>query len=133
MPNERMTFTGLSAAEVAERIRRGQSNAFEARVGRTYLQIVLDNLLNLFNIVLGTLLVIVLLYGDYVTVLFAGFSVVTNSLLGTIQEIGAKRKLDQLATQAAEEVKVWRDGKLTRVPMKQLVMDDVIPLEPGDR
>lgn len=124
---------GLTAAEVAERRRRGESNAYKARVGRTYWQIVRDNVLNLFNIVLFTLLVIVLILQDYSTVLFAGFSVVTNSILGMLQEISAKRKLDKLAAQAAQDVSVWRDGRLVFVPEQALVKDDVIPVQPGDR
>lgn len=96
---------------------------------RTHLlEIVRDNVLNLFNIVLFTLLVIVLILQDYATVLFAGFSVVTNSILGMAQEIAAKRKLDRLAALAAQDVSVWRDGQLTAVPAQALVKDDVIPI-----
>lgn len=124
---------GLTTAEVTERIARGQSNAFQARVGRTYWDIVRDNILNLFNIVLFSLLLVVLLFGDYATVLFAGFSVVFNSLLGMVQEINAKRKLDQLAALAAPEVRVLRDGAITRVKVEEIVLDDVLPIEPGDR
>jgi len=124
---------GLSASEVAERVKRGESNDFQARVGRSYWEIVRDNILNLFNLVLFSLLVVVLLFGDYATVLFAGFSVVTNSFLGMLQEISAKRKLDQLAALAAHEVPVWRDGTLITVSIRALVKDDVIPIEPGDR
>ncbi len=50
-----------------------------------------------------------------------------------VQEIGAKRKLDQLAALAAKDIPVWRDGELTHVPIQALVKDDVIPVEPGDR
>jgi cation-transporting P-type ATPase E len=124
---------GLTSTQVAERVARGESNAFKARVGRSYWDIARDNIFNLFNIVLFSLLVIVLFFGDYATVLFAGFSVVTNSLLGMYQEIAAKRKLDKLAALAAADIKVYRDGKLTHVPMHNLVKDDVIPVEPGDR
>ncbi len=124
---------GLTTAEVAERVRRGETNRFKARVGRTYWEIVRDNVLNLFNIVLFTLLVIVLLQGDYATVLFAGFSVFWNSVLGMFQEINAKRKLDQLAALAAHEVHVYRDGRLTSVPISEVVKDDVLPIAPGDR
>jgi cation-transporting ATPase E len=123
----------LTAAEVADRTRRGLSNDFQARVGRTYRQILRDNILNLFNIVLGALLVIVIIYHDYVTVFFAGFSVFTNSVLGILQEISAKRKLDRLAALSEQKVKVRRDGQLTEVPMKKIVVDDVISIEPGDR
>jgi cation-transporting ATPase E len=124
---------GLIGAEVAERFRRGESNQFQARVGRTYRDILRDNLFNLFNVVFGILLVIVIYLQDYSTAVFAGFSVVTNSILGTVQEFSAKRKLDQLAALAAKDVNVWRDGQLTHVPATALVKDDVIPLEPGDR
>lgn len=126
-------YRGLSASEVAQRQRRGESNDYEARVSRTYGDILRDNLLNLFNIVLGMLLVIVIASGDYTTAFFAGFSVVTNSFLGTIQEINAKRKLDKLAALSAQTVRVWRDGQLVAVPIKQVVKDDVIAIEPGDR
>ncbi|MCU0496065.1 MAG: cation-translocating P-type ATPase [Anaerolineae bacterium] len=128
-----MPSLGLTSAEVAERKKRGQSNDFEARVGRTYWQIFRDNIFNLFNIVLFTLLLIVLLARDYATVIFAGFSVVTNSLLGMVQEIGAKRKLDQMASLAVQTARVWRDGELKTIPIKQIVIDDVIAIAPGDR
>jgi cation-transporting P-type ATPase E len=124
---------GLSAAEVAERVRRGETNRFKARVGRSYWEIIRDNVFNLFNVVLFTLLVIVLLYGDYPTVIFAGFSVVWNSLLGMYQEIDAKRKLDKLAALAAHNVKVVRDGAVQEIRIAEVVKDDVLPIEPGDR
>lgn len=127
------TFTGLSAAEVRERVARGQTNAYKPNVGRSYWDIVRDNLFNLFNIVLFTLLVVVLFFRDYATVFFAGFSVVSNSLLGMFQEMAAKRKLDQLAALQVKEVRAWRDGKLITLPIDQIVKDDVIAIEPGDR
>jgi cation-transporting ATPase E len=132
-PNTSQPITGLTTAEVEARVARGESNAFKARVGRTYWDIVRDNVLNLFNIVLFSLLMVVLWFGDYGTVFFAGFSVVTNSFLGMIQEISAKRKLDKLAALSEPEIRVWRDGRLITVNMHDLVKDDVIPLEPGDK
>ncbi len=125
--------TGLTQAEVAERIRRGETNAFKARVGRSYWQIIRDNVFNLFNLVFFTLMVVVVALQDWSTAIFAGFSVVTNSILGTVQEIAAKRRLDQLAALAARDIPVYRDGQLTAVPIHALVKDDVIPIEPGDR
>jgi cation-transporting ATPase E len=124
---------GLTSAQVNERIARGESNNFQARVGRGYWEIVADNVFNLFNIVLGTLLIVVIIMGDYSTAVFAGFSVVTNSILGMFQEISAKRKLDQLAALAAKDIRVWRDGQLVEIPIIQIVKDDVLPLEPGDK
>ncbi|MDE2852685.1 MAG: HAD-IC family P-type ATPase [Chloroflexota bacterium] len=129
----REAITGLSGSEVQERIRRGDSNDFEARVGRSYWAIFRENVLNLFNIVLGTLLIIVIALGDYATAFFAGFSVVSNTFFGMIQEFNAKRQLDQLAALAEQTVRCLRDGAWVEVPMRGVVLDDVIRIEPGDR
>jgi cation-transporting ATPase E len=124
---------GLTSADVQARVARGETNAYKPKVGRSYWDIVRDNVLNLFNIVLFTLLVVVLLQGDYATVFFAGFSVVSNSLLGMFQEIAAKRKLDQLAAMQVKAVKAWRNGEIVDLPVDDIVKDDVIIIEPGDR
>ena len=90
-------------------------------------------MLNLFNIVISVLLITVLLFRDYSTVFFAGFSVVTNSFLGMIQEIMAKRKLDALAALSLNDVRVYRNGTLTTCALHNLVKGDVLPIEPGDK
>ena len=126
-------LAGLSARDVQERVRRGDSNDFEARVGRSYWNIFRENVLNLFNIVLGTMLIIVIALGDYATAFFAGFSVVSNTFFGMIQEFNAKRQLDQLAALAEQTVRCLRDGEWVDVPMRGVVLDEIIRIEPGDR
>lgn len=126
-------ITGLNGAQVQERIERGDINRFESRGGRSYIDIFRHNVFNVFNIVLFTMLLIVLLSQDYWTVLFAGFSVVTNSLVGTVQEIAAKRKLDELADLAPKTVEVMRDGEVTTISNDDVVLDDVILIQPGER
>ena len=126
-------IVGLSSAEVADRVRRGDSNDYEARVGRSYWDIFRENVLNVFNVVLGSLLLAVILLGDYATAFFAGFSVVSNTFFGMIQEFNAKRQLDRLAALAEQNVSCLRDGAWTDVPMRQVVLDEIIRIEPGDR
>ena len=130
---ETESVPGLSQAEVRERLRRGESNDFEARVGRSYWDIFRDNVLNLFNFVLGGLLLFVIALGDYATAFFAGFSVVSNTFFGMIQEFNAKRKLDRLAALAEQTVRCRRDGDWVEVPMRGVVKDEIIRIEPGDR
>lgn len=127
------TPQGLTSAEVAERVARGETNAYKPYVERTYWQIFRDNVFNLFNIVLLVLLAIIFFFRDYNDIFFAGFSVVVNTLLGTIQEINAKRALERLAAQVAQDVRVLRDGKETSIPISDVVKDDVLPIEPGTR
>jgi cation-transporting ATPase E len=125
--------TGLTAAEVAERIKRGQTNAYKPRVGRTYWDIISENIFNIFNLILFPLLAVIISFGEYAVAFFAGFSVVSNALLGTVQEIIAKRRLDNLAAMARQQVRVWRDGALQTISMDDVVLDDILPIEPGDR
>ena len=126
-------ISGLSGEEVRERQRRGDGNDFEARVGRSYWQIFRENVLNLFNLVLGSMLIIVIALGDYATAFFAGFSVVSNTFFGMIQEFNAKRQLDQLAALSEQSVTCLRDGGWVDVPMREVVKDEIIRIEPGDR
>jgi cation-transporting ATPase E len=124
---------GLTSAEVAERVARGESNAVRRRFERTYWQIIRDNVFNLFNLVLFALVLVLLAFRDYSSIVFGTFSVVANSLIGSLQEISAKRSLDRMAALAAQDVAVWRDGTRQRIPIEQVVKDDLLPIEPGDR
>ncbi|TVR20637.1 MAG: HAD family hydrolase [Anaerolineaceae bacterium] len=129
----KVDVVGLTPEQVAVRVRRGDVNDFEARSGRSYLVIIQQNMFNIFNLLLFTLLLIVLFSGDFWTVLFAGFSVVTNSLIGTVQEIQAKRKLDELANLAPKQVQVLRGDDLLTLDYRAVVVDDVVYLQPGDK
>ena len=131
-PSEAL-LTGLSSEEVRQRLARGESNNYEARVNRTYWDIFRDNVLNLFNIVIFTLLGIVLAMKDYGTVVFASTSVISNTFLGMIQEMNAKRRLDRLAAMTVQKAIVWREGKRQEIPMREVVKDDVLELEPGTK
>ncbi len=102
------------------------------KAGRGYWEIVRDNVFNLFNIVLALLLVMMFLQHDFANIVLAGMAVFANMLFGLIQEINARRALDRLAALAVKETRVWRDGKLLRLPVNQLVQDDILPIEPGD-
>ena len=79
------------------------------------------------------MLIIVIALGDYATAFFAGFSVVSNTFFGMIQEFNAKRQLDQLAALAEQTVRCQRDGEWVDVPMRGVVKDEIIRIEPGDR
>lgn len=125
--------TGLTSAEVAERIAKGESNAIKPYTERTYWQIIRDNIFTLFNLALLALMVVLLVFRDYGSIIFASFSVIANSLIGTIQELSAKRSLDRLAALASHDVTVWRDGVRQNILIADVVKDDVLPIEPGDR
>lgn len=126
-------LNGLAAAEVAERARRGQINKYQSRTSRTYAQILADNLFNIFNLTLAILLGVLLALGKAGDTLFAGASVVANTLIGLVQEVRAKRALDKLAALSAGTARVRRDGQAIDIPVDQIVQGDLIEVVPGDR
>ena len=125
------TPLGLTSAEaIARRPRRRPAR--RARGSRSYANIVRNNVFTLFNAILGVLLAVILALGDYRDGLFGGV-MIANIAIGIIQEVRAKRALDRLALLVAPHGRTWRDGELARLPVEELVLGDVIRLEPGDQ
>ncbi len=125
-------LNGLTEAEVKDRIERGETNKIVERTSRTYAEIIKSNVFTLFNAILGTLLVIILLFGSIRDALF-GLVLISNTLIGVIQEIRAKRTLDRLSLLVAPKALVVRDGKQYEIPLEDVVLGDVLELKPGDQ
>ena len=127
-----MTATGLTAAEVAERVADGRTNNVPTRAARGVAEIVKANVFTRINAILAVLLAIVLYTGSLINGLF-GLLIVANSLIGIIQELRAKQTLDRLAIVGQAKPLVRRQsGTQERAP-GEVVLDDVIELGPGDQ
>jgi cation-transporting P-type ATPase E len=123
---------GLSE-EVAARLRaEGQGNTAATRTTRTVAEIVRANVLTRFNAILGVLLVVILVVGPLVDALF-GIVLVSNTAIGIIQELRAKRTLDRLAVLAAPQTTVVRDGRPRSVGAEEVVLGDVVEVATGDQ
>ena len=123
---------GLSAAEVAERVARGAVNRVKDRTSRSVASIVRENVLTLFNAIIVGASIIVLLFGDLRDGIFGGVMVI-NAVIGIVSELRAKRTLDSLAIVDAPQASVLRDGTLSVIPARDVVLDDVIELTLGDQ
>jgi cation-transporting ATPase E len=117
--------TGLSAAEVAERVAAGQVNDVPAAPTRTVAEIVRANALTQFNLLLGSLLVVILVVGPPQDALF-GLVLVANTLVGIVQEVRAKRTLERLAVVSAPSARVVRDGRAREVAVGEVVLGDLL-------
>lgn len=123
---------GLTTPEVLARRAAGQSNDVADPTSRSVADIVRANVLTPFNLLLGSLLVVILAVREYRDALF-GIVLVLNALIGIVQEVRSKRTLDRLALLNAPRATVVRDGAPVEVPTRELVLDDVIVLGPGDQ
>ena len=125
-------MTGLTDAEVAERVEQGLTNESGQRTSKPLGHIIRTNVVTPFNALLGALAVIVLLTGAWQDALF-GLVLVWNSLVGIVQELRAKRTLDRLAVLNAAPVRVLRDGPVREVAVDGVVLDDLVELRTGDQ
>ncbi len=123
---------GLTEAEVAERVARGEVNDVPATPSRTVVEIVRANVLTRFNALLGGLLVVILVVGPIQDALF-GLVLVANTGIGILQELRAKWTLDRLAVLTAPKARVVREGSVLEISVSGVVADDVIELGPGDQ
>ncbi|MEU0570889.1 HAD-IC family P-type ATPase [Nonomuraea sp. NPDC005983] len=119
---------GLTSAQVAG----AKANVVPRRSSRSLAAIVRANVFTLFNLVIGVLWVLILIFGHWQDSLF-GLVIVANSLIGIVQELRAKRTLDKLAVINEAPVRVRRDGRDQEIHPRQVVLGDLILLGPGDR
>ena len=123
---------GLTAAEVAERVARGEVNDVPVRSSRSTADIVRANVFTRFNAIIGVLFAIILVVGPIQDGLF-GFVILANTFIGIVQELRAKRTLDNLAVIGEAKPTVRRDGRGVEVSTNEIVLGDLVELCPGDK
>ncbi|MEU6721450.1 HAD-IC family P-type ATPase [Nonomuraea sp. NPDC046802] len=119
---------GLTSAQVAQ----AKTNDVPRRSSRSLSAIIRANVFTLFNLVIGVLWALILIFGEWQDGAF-GLIMVANALIGIIQELRAKRTLDKLAVINEAPVRVRRDGEERSIEPHRLVLGDLILLGPGDR
>ncbi|MEV7715505.1 HAD-IC family P-type ATPase [Streptomyces sp. NPDC088270] len=123
---------GLTAAEVAERIARGEVNDVPVRSSRSLREIVRANVFTRFNLIIGVLWLIMLFVAPIQDGLF-GFVIIANTGIGIIQEWRAKKTLDSLAVIGEAKPTVRRDGVSAEISTSEIVLGDLVELGPGDK
>lgn len=121
---------GLTAQQVLERQEAGLSNQDGTVQTKTVKQIIKENTMTLFNLVNLLLALCILLVGSYRNMLFMGV-VISNLLIGVLQEVRAKRTIDRLSIVSAAKAEVLRDGQELMVQKEEIVLDDILILKAG--
>ncbi|MFF5975519.1 HAD-IC family P-type ATPase [Streptomyces sp. NPDC012769] len=125
-------IAGLTSAEVAERVARGEVNDVPVRSSRSTADIIRGNVFTRFNAIIGVLWVIMLFVAPIQDSLF-GFVIIANTGIGIIQELRAKKTLDGLAVIGEARPTVRRDGVSAEISTSEIVLGDLIELGPGDK
>ena len=123
---------GLSESDVLKRVKDGLTNTGSNVSTKSVSQIVKGNLFTLFNIVNFILALAIAYTGSFKNLTFMGV-VLSNLVIGIVQEIRSKKTIDKLAILSASKVLVIRDGKEKKINTEDLVQDDIIILNQGDQ
>ncbi len=124
---------GLTQEQVDERFSQFLFNDVNKKYSKSYKSILFSNLFTFFNL-LCVLAAGALLYALAPVSQFLFVAIFAcNITIGIIQEILAKKQIDKLAVLVSARTKVIRNGVKLDIPIRELVLDDVVCLEAGQQ
>ena len=126
-------LSGLTEAEVNQRRAQGLGNKVPPPTGRTYAQIFRENIFTFINMVIFVLGMALVLVGRPSDALISLGVISANVLVSVVQEIRAKRTLDRIAVLTRPTAQVIRDAVPQNILPEQLVVGDVLQVNPGDQ
>lgn len=124
-------MNGLSKHEVEYRKNNGLANNEVIKYTRTPKEIVVSNIMTLFNFLNIALAVLVLTTGSIQNITFIG-TIIFNTIIAIYQELKAKKILDNIKVTKGDNVTVIREGEKQEIPKEEIVMDDILYLSSGD-
>ena len=126
------TQTGLTTAEVEERIAAGKVNVNTDLKTKSVRELVIENVCTLFNLINLVLAILVVLTGAWKNLTFLGI-VFANTAIGIIQALRSKRMVDKLTLLATKKAVAVREGREVELDLDQIVLDDLVRLGRGDQ
>ena len=132
---EDFTYTdegGLTPEQAEERMRAGCGNVMDNDQGKSLKKILFDNIFTFFNFLNFALAACLLLVGSYRNMLFITI-IITNILIGTIQEYRAQKTIRELQLLNAPDVHVLRGGQEVVLHPEETVRGDLAVFRAGDQ
>jgi len=129
---EKTHLNGLTTEEVEFRKQQGLVNVTEECITKTTGQIIFDNVFTLFN-AFNTIIALCLAFvSAWLDMTFYAI-IVLNALVGIVQEIRAKKLVENLTLISALKATVVRDSKEQEINVDEIVADDVVILDMGSQ
>ena len=125
--------SGLSGAEATRRLAVHGPNELQGTASVSPWTLLLAQFKNVLIVILLVATVLSAFLGHSVEAVAIAVIVLFAVLLGFVQEYRADRALQALQRMAAPMARVFRDGRETEIPARDLVPGDVILLQTGDK
>lgn len=124
------TDVGLTSEQVQKRIEQNLVNVTSTKTTKSIWSIIAKNVFTFFNLTCLLVAIALTIVGAYSDMMFMVI-VVVNTTIGIVQEIRAKRTMDKLSLTNSNFTKVIRDGEEQEIYKTEVVLDDLLVLNPG--
>jgi Ca2+-transporting ATPase len=124
---------GLTSKEVSEKQKQFGLNVLNHKKKSKPLKVFMSQFKDVMVMILLVATVISVLLGEVYDAVTIILIVLINAILGFVQEYRTEKTLETLKNLSAPNAKVYRDGQLMNISAAELVPDDIIKLETGDK
>lgn len=124
-PNE-----GLNVNQIKKRTADNLVNISNVKTNKSLGGILVKNIFTFFNIICFVVAIALVSVGAYTDLTFMAI-VILNTTIGIVQEIRAKKTMDKLSLTNSNFTKVIREGEEQEIYKTEVVLDDVLCLNPG--
>ena len=123
---------GLNPQQVEQQLLLFGNNELTSQAVNPLFKILVSNLFNSMNFIIGIALVVSLALLKWVKVAVLAIVIITNSTIGFFQEYKSEKTMDALKKMASPTALVLRAGDWVTVPSGSLVPGDIVRIEAGD-
>lgn len=121
---------GLTSDQVQKRTEQNLVNVTSTKTSKSIWSIIAKNVFTFFNLTCVLVAICLTIVGAYSDMMFMVI-VVVNTTIGIVQEIRAKKTMDKLSLTNSNFTKVIRDGEEQEIYKTEVVLDDLLVLNPG--
>ncbi|WP_017379284.1 calcium-translocating P-type ATPase, PMCA-type [Paenisporosarcina sp. TG-14] len=127
-----VTETGLTTDDVQKRREKYGYNELDEIKRKTAVQVFFEQLKDFLVIILLAAALISAFLGEIENTIVIMIVVILNAILGTVQHVKAEQSLNSLKALSSPSAKVLRNGTKEEVPSREIVVGDILYLDPGD-
>ena len=124
--------TGLSDEEVQQRQSLKLVNKSRKVIGKTYTHIIFADVFSFFNIFMFAIAGLMISAQHWIGLTFLAL-LIPNIIIRLCEDVKARRMMDKVFAVSQPKAKVIRNGDQIEIEAKDIVLDDVILLENGDK
>ncbi len=126
-------MVGLTTSQAQDFLKKYGPNTLPQKHNLSALKVLVNQLKNPFSLVLVIAVLLSFVVGDAVDAILIGTIFLLNTLLGFWQEYKASKELEALKSFEVLTSRVIRDGIEKEIPAYEIVPEDVVILESGDK